>query len=69
MVESTALEMRRAGNGTQGSNPCLSAKFLMLKFATLVKRSVCEIGLRFLFGPIMICYFFQCIRDQHQQRD
>ncbi len=25
MVESTALEMRRAREGTQGSNPCLSA--------------------------------------------
>ena len=25
MVESTALEMRRAGNGTVGSNPTLSA--------------------------------------------
>lgn len=25
MVESTALEMRRAGNGTEGSNPSLSA--------------------------------------------
>ena len=27
MVESTALEMRRAGNGTVGSNPTLSATF------------------------------------------
>ena len=27
MVESTALEMRRAGNGTVGSNPTLSAIF------------------------------------------
>ena len=26
MVECTALEMRRAREGTQGSNPCLSAK-------------------------------------------
>jgi hypothetical protein len=25
VVESTALEMRRAREGTQGSNPCLSA--------------------------------------------
>ena len=25
MVECTALEMRRAREGTQGSNPCLSA--------------------------------------------
>lgn len=29
MVESTALEMRRAGNGTQGSNPCFSANISM----------------------------------------
>lgn len=27
MVESTALEMRRAREGTQGSNPCLSANY------------------------------------------
>lgn len=26
MVEGNGLENRRAGNGTQGSNPCLSAK-------------------------------------------
>jgi hypothetical protein len=30
VVESTALEMRRAREGTQGSNPCLSAKFSSL---------------------------------------
>ena len=29
MVESTALEMRRAGNGTVGSNPTLSANILL----------------------------------------
>ena len=29
MVESTALEMRRARKGTQGSNPCLSANISM----------------------------------------
>lgn len=28
MVECTALEMRRAGNGTEGSNPSLSATIL-----------------------------------------
>ena len=28
MVECTALEMRRAGNGTEGSNPSLSAIIL-----------------------------------------
>ena len=28
MVESTALEMRRTGNCTEGSNPSLSAKYL-----------------------------------------
>ena len=27
MVECTALEMRRAGNGTVGSNPTLSASY------------------------------------------
>ena len=30
VVECTALEMRRAGDGTQGSNPCLSASFLSI---------------------------------------
>ena len=29
MVESTALEMRRGGNSIVGSNPTLSARFLM----------------------------------------
>ena len=34
MVESTALEMRRAGNGTVGSNPTLSA--IKNRIATIV---------------------------------
>ena len=32
MVESTALEMRRAGNGTVGSNPTLSATQFLHNF-------------------------------------
>ena len=41
MVESTALEMRRAGNGTVGSNPTLSAitKSLTLKHFLTFKAS------------------------------
>jgi hypothetical protein len=34
VVESTALEMRRAGNGTVGSNPTLSA--IKNRIATIV---------------------------------
>ena len=34
MVESTALEMRRAGNGTVGSNPTLSASSLTTMLRT-----------------------------------
>ena len=32
MDECTALEMLRTGNGTEGSNPSLSAKLVGLKF-------------------------------------
>ncbi len=39
MVESTALEMRRAGNGTVGSNPTLSA---MTTFAIVHLIPVCS---------------------------
>ena len=31
MVESVALEMRSAGNGTEGSNPSLSSIFLFIR--------------------------------------
>ena len=31
MVESVALEMRSAGNGTEGSNPSLSSIFLHVR--------------------------------------
>ena len=32
MVEGTCLENKRAGNGTEGSNPSLSAILLHIKF-------------------------------------
>lgn len=31
MVESVALEMRSAGNGTEGSNPSLSSIFFLVR--------------------------------------
>jgi hypothetical protein len=37
VVECTALEMRRAGNGTEGSNPSLSASNL------LVDQTLCRL--------------------------
>ena len=38
MVESTALEMRRTGNRTVGSNPTLSAKFKGAAFGSSLRR-------------------------------
>ena len=53
MVESTALEMRRARKGTQGSNPCLSANISM---------RINEMGLPGLENPQLPRGFAHCDR-------
>ena len=36
MDECTALEMLRTGNGTEGSNPSLSARLVVIKTSDIV---------------------------------
>jgi hypothetical protein len=50
VVESTALEMRRAREGTQGSNPCLSASLLLQKRVAYLDLAYMSGGIHRLSG-------------------
>lgn len=44
MVESVALEMRSAGNGTEGSNPSLSSIFSLISTQANRRPDLCRDG-------------------------
>lgn len=60
MVECTALEMRRAGNGTEGSNPSLSA--IIPSASVLIRPPNLDFpGVLRLDGLVGVPHSFTCV--------